>query len=237
MKNKSYVGEELNLFAEAKNWKRYYSRLISPFLGKRVLEVGAGIGATTEILSRQGEHETWVCLEPDGLLISEIARKIKVGILPDFCSSVEGNITYFSRENEFDSILYIDVLEHIEHDGIELQNAAALLNQGGHLIVLSPAYDFLFSPFDQSVGHFRRYDKRMIAALLPQLKQVKLIYLDSVGMLTSMANKYILKQDYPTKDQILFWDRWIIPVATVVDRLVFFSFGRSILSVWVKESN
>jgi len=236
MKHNSYIGEELGLFAEAKNWKKYYSSLISPFLGKRVLEVGAGIGATTEILSQEGKHDEWVCLEPDKALATEITRKISTGDLPEFCSFSEGYLTDLKSETKFSSILYIDVLEHIENDGHELQNAAALLDHGGHLIVLSPAYNFLFSPFDKSIGHFRRYDKRMISSLsLPQFKQIRLMYLDSIGVLTSLANKYILKQEYPTQEQILFWDRWIIPLAKVADRLFLFSFGRSILSIWMKE--
>lgn len=236
MNHSEYIGEELGLFAEAKNWKRYYSGIVSPYLGKRVLEVGAGIGATTEILSQQRKHDSWVCLEPDKILASEITRKIHAGELPGFCSAAEGYLNDLKGDVKFDSILYIDVLEHIEQDGEELQHAAQMLNSGGHLIVLSPAYNFLFSPFDQSIGHFRRYDKQMISALpLPQLKKTKLIYLDSVGVLTSLANKYLLKQAYPTQEQILFWDRWIIPVARVIDRLVFYSFGRSILSIWMKK--
>ena len=236
MNDNTYIGEELELFAQAKNWKRYYSSLISPHLGKRVLEVGAGIGATTEILSQQGKFEEWVCLEPDKALVSEITRKIQFGVLPEFCSAAEGYLTDLKSETKFDSILYIDVVEHIEQDGEELQNAAAFLNPGGRLIVLSPAYNFLFSPFDRSIGHFRRYNKKMMSSLpLPQLKQVRLIYLDSLGVLTSLANKYLLKQEYPTKEQISFWDQWIIPLAKVMDRLVLFSFGRSILSIWGKK--
>ena len=236
MKHNSYIGEELGLFAEAKNWKKYYSSLISPFLGKRVLEVGAGIGATTEILCKNADHEEWVCLEPDRVFVYKIKQKIEIGILPDFCSPIVGYLKDLRREVKFDTILYIDVLEHVADDAQELQNATSFLNSGGNLIVLSPAYNFLFSPFDKSIGHFRRYDKRMISSFhLPQLNLVWLKYLDSIGMLTSLANKYLLKQDYPTKEQIYFWDRWIIPIAKVVDPLLFFSFGRSILSIWLKE--
>ena len=230
------MGEELSLFAEAINWKQYYAKFMVPYFGKRVLEVGAGIGATTEVLCRNGEHEEWMCLEPDGLLLSEIERKIKDGELPDFCSVVEGQLTDLKNGKKYDSILYIDVLEHIEHDHQELLNATSLLNDGGHLIVLSPSFKFLYSSFDRSIGHFRRYDKGMISEFpVPRLKQVRLIYLDSVGMLTSLANKYLLRQDYPTKKQILLWDRWIIPFAKLVDPMVFYSFGRSILGIWVKK--
>ena len=60
----TYIGSELELFSHASNWKAYHARLIRPYLGDEVLEVGAGIGATTASLY-SGNQKRWVCLEPD----------------------------------------------------------------------------------------------------------------------------------------------------------------------------
>lgn len=57
------------------------------------------------------------------------------------------------------------MLEHIEADAAEMNKAAALLNPGGHIIVLSPAFQFLYNPFDKAIGHYRRYNKRMLKKL------------------------------------------------------------------------
>ena len=211
MAEQSYVGRELEIFSQAINWKEYFSNQLQPFIGKRVLEVGAGIGATTEILARKECFE-WVCLEPDIQLLEVVAEKIESGILPDYCRTVQGSISVLSEEENFDTILYIDVLEHIEYDRAELANASRRLIPGGNLIVLSPAYNFLFSNFDKAIGHFRRYDRKMIGRLTPpESALIYFKYLDAVGMLTSLANKLILGQSNPTIEQIRFWDRWLVP--------------------------
>ena len=138
MSEENYIGSELEIFAKAENWKSYFSRFISPLLGENVLEVGAGIGATTEILCNQS-HKTWLCLEPDAELLAQVDEKIKKGILPVSCKMQRGVVADLDKEMLFDSIIYIDVLEHIEKDGEELAQASQHLKVGGKLIVLSPA--------------------------------------------------------------------------------------------------
>ena len=65
----------------------------------------------------------------------------------------------------FDTILYVDVLEHIADDAAELARARRLLTPEGNLVVLAPAHQSLFSPFDAAVGHYRRYDERTATIL------------------------------------------------------------------------
>jgi SAM-dependent methyltransferase len=154
--------------------------------------------------------------------------------LPDNCKIQTGKIDQLTEK--FDAILYIDVLEHIESDREEISKAAALLNNGGHLIVLSPAFQFLYNPFDKAIGHYRRYNKRMLRQLTPHtLKLLHCRYYDSAGYFAALVNKLLLRQKYPTVKQVLFWDRWIIPVSRITDKLLFNSFGKSIISVWKKE--
>jgi hypothetical protein len=137
------------------------------------------------------------------------------------------------QTERFDSIIYIDVLEHIRSDAAELEEAAKRLAVGGYLVVLSPAFQALYSEFDAALGHERRYTKRSLARVFPSdLTCVALFYLDSIGMLLSFANRLMLRQSQPTVKQILFWDRAVIPASRVVDRLVGRSFGRSIVAVY-----
>ena len=235
MTEQSYIGDELEIFSHAHNWKRYFKREIEPYLGNSVLEVGAGIGTTTKILC-DGAQKQWICLEPDPQLIKEIDRQIKDGQLPACCTSRIGVTQDLTPNNKFDTILYIDVLEHIENDLAELHTAAKLLKDGGHLIVLSPAYNFLYSPFDHSIGHFRRYDKEMMKFLTPNNCRVfKIFYLDAVGLFISLANKLLLRQSLPTQKQIIIWDKTIIPVSRLLDRLLLFKAGRSIVAIWKKH--
>jgi SAM-dependent methyltransferase len=228
-----YCGKELHLFAAVRTWKRYWSETIREYISGDVLEVGAGTGANTEFLD-SGAAARWVCLEPDPNLLAQLRQTLE-GILRRNYETICGTMRTLGPTRQFDTIIYIDVLEHIEDDRGELELAAAHLRPGGRVIVLSPAHQWLFTPFDAAIGHFRRYNRTMLGQVSPPaLHLEKLIYLDSVGMLASAANRLFLRQSMPTADQLRFWDKCIIPVSRVLDRLVRHSLGKSILAVWRK---
>ena len=160
-----YVGSELDLFAAVWNWKAYWSRQIRPFLRGDILEVGAGIGSNTRFLN-PGSGGRWVCLEPDPDLTAQLVKNSQETKPQRAYESVCGTLESLAGQ-QFDTILYIDVLEHIENDREELNQAASHLRPGGHLIVLSPAHQRLFSPFDAAIGHFRRYNRPMLRTISP----------------------------------------------------------------------
>jgi len=228
-----YVGSELDLFAAVHNWKSYWSSQLRPVLHGDVLEVGAGLGANTPYLNRSCIR-SWTGLEPDPALVEQLAVNVKqVGGAA--CDVVCGTLQTVEGER-FDTIIYIDVLEHIENDRKELQDAARLLRPGGHIIVLAPAHQRLFTPFDAAIGHFRRYDRRMLRSISPPgLLLEKIWYLDSAGLLLSTANRLFLRQSMPTKAQLHFWDTFIIPISSVLDKLTFGRLGKSIVAVWRRD--
>ena len=225
-----YPGKELEAFAHAVNWKRYFAALLRPYVTGAVLEVGAGLGGTTSTLWNPTVRR-WVCVEPDPRLAGRLAGTLS-GHEPR-PEVVVGDIDRVPRAAEFDCIVYIDVLEHIRADAAQLESAASRLRPGGHLVVLSPAFPILFSAFDAALGHERRYTRRTLSRVMPrELERIELYYADSVGMLLSLGNRVLLRQGMPSDRQILFWDRRVIPVSRIVDRIVRRSFGRSIIAVY-----
>lgn len=237
MTSDTYVGDELELFANAVNWKAYWRSKIGPHVGRRVLEVGAGLGGTTQqACNGLPGMEQWVCLEPDEVLAAQIAARIEAGQLPPQCEARIGKIADLPESPDFDTVLYIDVLEHIDNDAAEVQRAALRLAPGGHLIVLSPAMPWLYSPFDAEIGHFRRYTRASLASIVPQeLRMRQLIYLDCVGTALSLSNRVMLRSSRPTHQQIRFWDRFVVPLSRCLDPLLRYRlFGRSVLGVWQK---
>jgi len=234
MSKQDYIGDELELFSLAENWKNYWSDQIVPYLGSRILEVGAGLGGTTRLLlSKVSKLTDWIALEPDNKLAEKILPNISDNNEYKEKVKVEVNIlSNFDKEDKFDSLLYIDVIEHIENDKKEIQLAIDTLSVGGYLIIVVPAHNFLFSPFDTAIGHFRRYSRKSLANLIPDNAEIVIHrYLDSLGLFLSLGNKLFLKQSYPTKKQILFWDKFIIPVSKVLDRILFFGVGKSVLLI------
>jgi SAM-dependent methyltransferase len=229
-----YQGGELELFQHAHNWKRYLADRMSRHLRGAVLEVGAGLGGTTAALCGPAV-ETWLCLEPDSDLEARLERSIAVGHLPAVCRVRPGTVAGLPEAPTFDAILYVDVLEHIEDDAAELVRAAARLRSGGRIIVMSPAHPWLYSPFDAAIGHFRRYRRRDGQRLTPAgLRLESALYLDSVGLLASAANKLVLRSATPSLAQILVWDRWMVPASRLIDPILGFNLGKSILFVWRK---
>lgn len=231
----AYVGSELELFAHVTNWKSYFASRIRPHLGDEVLEVGAGLGATAKTLCKR-PHKRWLCLEPDAQLVRALQTAAAAHELPACCQPRTGTLADLADDERFDSILYIDVLEHIPDDRAELELAAEHLRPGGKVIVLSPAHPWLFTPFDQAIGHFRRYNKKMLRLVTPApLEPLRISYLDSVGMLASMGNRYVLGSGMPTARQLWIWDKLMVPISRLIDPLLFYSLGKSILGVWRKR--
>jgi SAM-dependent methyltransferase len=230
----AYGGKELELFSYAKNWKRYWSAHVRPYLGLRVLEVGAGTGSNTPFLNK-GALE-WICVEPDKQLAAMLMERQRTGAIAA-TGIVIGRITDLPRVQCFDSIVYIDVLEHIKEDSAEIEAATARLAPNGTLVVLAPAHAWLFSPFDSAIGHYRRYSKPTLSALTrPELELVSLRQLDSVGTIASLANRLLMRSDTPTQSQILCWDRIMVPLSQLSDLLLGYRFGRSIIAVWRRRA-
>ena len=232
-----YIGSELEIFKEATNWKSYWASQLSPFLRGSVLEVGAGIGGSTRALldnAPQSKIDSWTCLEPDPELFKELEKASSLLEIKPNCQ--QGFLNDIPAGKVFDTILYLDVLEHIEDHEDELARAAKRLDSGGSLVVLVPAHDFLFSEFGRSIGHFRRYSKSTLLELTPDsISPVLVRYLDSVGVAASLLNKFVLQQPYPTRKQILFWDRVLVKFSRLFDRCIFYTLGKSVLVVWQKN--
>ena len=232
-----YIGSELTLFSSAVNWRSYVAHLLRPHVHGRVLEVGAGMG--NNIPHLLGPSVTnWLAMEPDPDYAAIIDRKIAGKRLPPSCQVMSGTLDVLDPTELFDTILYFDVLEHIADDAAELRRAACHLKPRGKLIVLAPAHQFLFSPFDTAIGHYRRYNARSLRAIGPSELQVGVCrMLDSVGFFASLANRIMLRAAHPTRKQIRFWDTVLVPLSRVIDPRIGYLFGKSVAIVWARPDN
>src|SRR5215510_13902814 len=157
----SYVGGELDLFALATHWKAYVKAEIDAYLVGNVLEVGAGIGGTTAALN-DGTACRWVCLEPDPVQAQRLGSFVAQHCATRSTTVVAGSLRALGERPFFDCVLYIDVLEHIDDDRAQIEMAAKLVRRRGYIVILSPAHQRLFSEFDKSIRHLRRYNRRSL---------------------------------------------------------------------------
>ena len=234
MADLTYIGSELEVFQHAVNWKSYFRSHMLRYLVGDVLELGGGVGATSQLLC-DGNQQTWTVVEPDRELRTQMQARFDETPLPLPPEILGGTLADLPAGRLFDAILYIDVLEHIEDDLTELQRAAERLTPQGHLIVLAPAHNLLYSEFDEAIGHFRRYSRRMLLdAAPPELHLEKALYLDSIGMCASLANRFLLRKARPTHGNIRFWDSYLVRASRWVDPVLRYSLGKSVLAVWRK---
>lgn len=224
-----YIGSELPLFLEAHRFHQYYVDLFREWVSGNVLEVGAGQGAITRRLLDCKLQRLTIC-EPDPQLTAVLRERFGTVV-----EIVEGRLANVpSTAGLFDAIVYVDVLEHISDDRDEVRRAATRLRPGGVLIVGGPAHAWLHSRFDAAIGHWRRYNRQSMEALVEAsglLRLERFRYFDSVGMALSLGNRHLIRRDIPSRGQIRFWNNVILPMSRSLDPVLGYRVGKSFVAV------
>ncbi len=170
------VGEyTLQVMKNAGWYNNWLFSFIEPHLGETILEVGAGIGNFTKLLSKKGKV---TAIDIDDSYIPKLKKEIGKRASVGFGDIESGR--YFFKNQKFDTIICLNVLEHIKNDKGALRNMYDLLSSGGRLVLLVPAHQVLYSKFDKNLGHYRRYDKEMAVKILREagFKSVSARYLN-----------------------------------------------------------
>lgn len=146
-------------------YNRWTMDKFKKFLTGNILEVGCGIGNFTQSLASFGS--VWA-IDIDGVCISETKKRTRTQVQVGFGDIEKG--TYFFSKKQFDTIVCLNVLEHIKNDHTALDNIFRLLAPDGHLILLVPIHEELYGSIDTAIRHFRRYDKEKLMKLLKKKK-------------------------------------------------------------------
>ena len=196
-----------------------------------ILEVGCGIGNFTKSLTKYGKV-TAIDINNDYLeqAKKKVAGKARIG----FGDVEKGK--YFFKGRVFDTIVCINVLEHIKDDVMALKNIYKLLKLNGTLILHVPAHPFLYVPIDGSIGHFRRYEKeKLVDSILrsgfeiDKIKRLNLI--GAVGWF--IVNK--LFRDKEVKETKIAIFNLVAPIFLSLENIFEPSFGTSILIIASKK--
>ena len=225
-----YIGLELENFDKAHIWRRYIFILIRKYFKDGFLEVGAGIGSFTKIYLNKFNDITLTDLGDQNL--DELKKKFT----NNKNIKISNNLTK-DINNKFNTIIYLNVLEHIKDDVAEINSAVEKLNVGGHLIILVPAGSKLYGKFDKAIGHFRRYELDFFKKnKFINTKLIDLYYLDCFGYFLYMVNQLIFKKEvYPSKFKIFIWDKFFTPITILIDFLFKYKFGKNIMCVLEKK--
>ncbi|HSW51172.1 MAG TPA: glycosyltransferase [Bryobacteraceae bacterium] len=160
--------ETLDALAGAANFNRWMADTVRPFVGQRVLEIGAGIGSLSRHLARRRERYLATDVDAEHLsrLLTQLHHRPNLQVRRCDLAAEED---FRGLESSLDTVVCLNVLEHVEDDVAALRNIHRVLEPGGRAIILVPFGPELFGRLDQSLGHHRRYTReqlrdRLIAA-------------------------------------------------------------------------
>lgn len=210
---------------------------IKPYLGQRIIEIGCGLG---NLIRHFIDKELVVGIEPSADIVQKVKQTYKeYNNVSIYEYSITDPAVLSLKDIGFDSAVSLNVFEHIRDDEIAIQNTAMLLKPNGYFILIVPAHQWLYGKMDESIGHYRRYDKASTKKKLENLgfKVINQKYMNTIGALGWYVNGRLLGKTVPPSGQLRIFNK-IVPLIKMLEKAITPSFGISLMSVAQRyESN
>jgi 2-polyprenyl-3-methyl-5-hydroxy-6-metoxy-1,4-benzoquinol methylase len=206
----------LEAVSSADRFNRWMYQTIKPFCSGRILEIGSGIGNISRFFIE--DHQL--------IMLSDIREDYCRNLFRDFGNSpgvlgIEvldltdpGFDTRFSWHfGKFDTVIALNVVEHISDDELALNNCHKLLAKGGQVVILVPSYQKLYNRFDRELGHYRRYTKTSLSRVFSNT-EFQIIHTNEI---------------IPEKQMRLY--NYLMPAIRNLDKIIFNRVGLSTIMV------
>ncbi|MDR3719250.1 MAG: class I SAM-dependent methyltransferase [Bryobacteraceae bacterium] len=230
----AYTVRDQELMQLARHYFDWQAELVRAVVGRRPVEIGCGLGNfTAHLLDRDLVIATDIeqaCTERLALRFpgapNLVVHTLNV-LSPEFASL---------RRYEPDSVVCLNVLEHVEDDALALRHMYQVLPDGGVVVLLVPAFESLYGPIDRLLGHYRRYSKSSMRQLAGRsgFKVKTLRFMNSVGFFGWWFNARVRKAAGQSEDQIRLFDRYVVPAMRRIEAVVPPPFGQSLFAVLTK---
>jgi SAM-dependent methyltransferase len=231
MPTPAYTLADQQRMTAARNYFAWQGRLVTRELGKRVLEIGCGVGNFTGLLL---DREAVIALdvEPDCLARLRERYPAQRNLHAIECDAGSPALAEVARFRP-DCCVCLNVLEHIEDDLAALERMACVLSPGGVIVLLLPAFPSLYGPIDLKLGHFRRYTHASVRELeqAAGLEVRRIRYMNTIGFFGWWANAHLFRRQEQSAGQIEIFDRYLVPVLSRMEDLVAPPFGQSLFVV------
>ena len=218
---------------DAKNYAQWTFQQFKPYIKGRCLEVGCGVGTFTVIIAKSENCETLYAIDISKDSINYINNKSLSLKIKTEC------IDLIDMQGNYDFIVCMNVMEHVENDIVFLNKLFSLLSDKGVLFLLVPAHQKLFCNFDISGGHFRRYSKKSLNAfVLPtNIRLLSQYYFNIFGAIGYWLVYKIMKKEplINPKGELSFFDKLVVPISRFF-LPVKVPFGISLISIFTKEN-
>jgi SAM-dependent methyltransferase len=198
-----------------------------PHLGSSILEVGCGTGTYTTLFGRTGARVLAMDLE-DAFVQ---AARSTTSAMPNV-EVRQGDVTTAVWDRDFDTVVMLDVLEHLDDDRAMLQRLHHAMRPGGRILLKVPAFAWLHGSLDDAVGHRRRYDRRTLERVLEQagFSAARTWYFNALAIPGWWLNGSVLRRPTPPAAQLELLDR-LVPIFRAVDRVTRPVVGLSLFGV------
>ena len=230
----TYSGEELHALAGARNYYRWIVRRFAPYLGRRVVEAGAGIGTLAEHLLAAVPDARLTLVEPAENnyphLRARFAGRPQV-------RTVRGYLADGGEAGSADSVVAVNVMEHVRDDAAFLRDAHRLLAPGGHALLFVPALPAIFGTLDEAFEHVRRYTRPVLAGRLQAagLRPLRVAYTNLPGVAAWWLSGRVLRKTTVSARDARIYDRWVIPWVQAMERVWTPPLGQSLIAVARKD--
>ena len=227
-----YAAEDLETIQEARRYGDHVFNLFRPYIGRRVLEVGCGIGTMSRKLAEVSD--LIVGIEPNAACIERV--QVAMRDEPKFSlrpSLLEDCDVLELASHRFDTVYCVNVLEHIEDDVAALRMFREALIPGGRVLIFVPAIQAAYGPLDAELGHHRRYSKATLAGAFRTagLELEMLRYTNPIGLIGWMYNAHVSKARVHSIGQVKLFERLVAPWALPLERVVHPPIGLSLVAV------
>lgn len=227
-----FYERDLLQMSVATNYLAWQFELIRPFIAGHVLEVGAGIGNFTPRLAEMAQHVT--ALEPNRYCFERLSSATQgLRNVTRHEMTVESYHRQAAAGRSADTIVFINVMEHIEDDAAVLREFRSIVSPRGRLVIQVPAMPAVYGEIDRRLGHYRRYTKRGISRLFDGTgwRATHLRYFNSIGLLGWLWNTRVFVKTEQSDRQIWLFDKVLVPVMSRIERVIPPLFGQCLLAV------
>ncbi|MDD5746575.1 MAG: bifunctional glycosyltransferase/class I SAM-dependent methyltransferase [Candidatus Omnitrophica bacterium] len=211
------------------NNKWTYSK-IQPYLGKKILELGSGIGTFSKFLVGRGREVTLTDINPE--YVNHLQSRFTSNPAVKVLNADAQKINELVGEARFDTAVAINMLEHVENDGQLIGNLKKILLKNGRLIIIVPAHKWLYGMFDKNLKHYRRYEKEPLQDLLERegFDVEKIEFMNALSALGWFFHFRVLGKKRIPASSAVIGDK-LIPLIAFIERYIRFRFGLSLFCV------
>lgn len=230
--------ETLALFSHADKFNRWMFDCIAPHCKGRIFEMGSGIGNISKYLLEAGDRVVLSDVNKGYCKYLEDRFRHERSLEQVICADASAPTwlnPFPSLLHSFDTVVTLNVIEHIQNDGAAIANCKRLLRMNGQLVVLVPAFQGLYNRMDKELGHFRRYNKKTLSALCEEqgLKISETRYFNLAGVPGWWLSGRMGSKKIATRQLKLF--NALVPLLKLADKPFKNLAGLSVIAVAVKE--